>query len=257
MKKIEIKDLDKTYYCFLGYESILYPYKGKLLKYFRDKEIEDHIESVFNRTHNLDWYCEMRGKTIDEKTLKNKEIKVSMLPYMKCLEKEIEIYDMCYINGVFKGYTMEHSHYKNLKSCNKIRDKIEILKMIKRKVEYINSCGIFIGDFNERNFLTNYAKSDIELCDLDNFRIFKYDFDTKNNSTRLFERKCNKKEYIDSYSFNVFTICFLSNINQGDFNIRDYDLPRILNTKENRDIRESMIYLDNSYQKKYLIDNLR
>ena len=257
MKRIELNELDKTYYCYLGYESIIYPYKGRLLKYFRDKELEDHIENIFKRTHNLDWYSSVRGKTIDENTLKNKEKKVNIIPHLKCLKDDIKIYDSVYKDGIFKGYTMENSYYKRLTSDEKLKNKIEILKMIKNKMLFLNACGVYIGDFNMKNFLLNYAKNDVKLCDLDNFRIFNLDFDNRNNATKEFERRCNKKEFVDSYCFNVFTICYLGNISQSEFNIRDCYFPRILKTKENEKIIESMYHLDNSYQKKYLIDNLR
>lgn len=257
MGKIELENLNKNYYFYIGYESIIYLYNNVLLKYFRDKEIENYINDIYKKNKDFDFYNMIKGKTNSEEDIKNKEKKVYMIPFLKCLEDEVQIYDMAYKNGIFKGYTMEKSFYKAIDIFDKKRNKIEYLKMIKKKIEYLNSCGIFIGDFHRKNFLVNSSKNDIKLCDLDNFRIYNLDFDVKTPSMKRFEDRCNNKELIDSYCFNIFTICYLSKICEGFFNFDKHDLPHILNTKENREIYDSMQHLDNSYQKKYLIDNLR
>ena len=256
MNKIELENLDKNYYFYIGYESIIYLYNNGLLKYFRDKEIENNIEQIYKKNHDYDFYNMLRGKTNSEEDMKKKEKKVYMIPFLKCLENEVQIYDRAYKDGIFKGYTMEKSYYKPIDVFEKKRCKIEYLKMIKKKIEYLNSCGVFIGDFNRKNFLTNTNKNDIKLCDLDNFRIYSFDFDTKNPNMKRFEYCCKNKELIDSYCFNIFTICYLSKICSSYFNFNN-KLPYILDTKENREIYDSMNHLDNSYQKKYLIDNLR
>ena len=96
------------------------------------------------------------------------------------------------------------------------------------------------------------------MCDLDNLKIDNLDFDTKHRLVQEYEKSNANPEYIDSYCFNLFTIAYLNKIFIGKhFFEKEEKLPKELRTKENRDIYESMYYLDSTYQKKYLIDNLR
>ena len=239
----------------LGYESVIFLYDNLLLKYFRDEFIEDHINKIFDKTHDLDWFDMVRGKTISENELKNKENKLDIIKNLECLKDEIKIYDKVYENGIFKGYTMEKCKYKRISSNDRLKHKVKYLQLIKEKLINLNENGVFIGDFNAKNFFISPNNS-IKMCDLDNLRIFDYDFDTKNNSVKRFEFRCNKKEYIDSYCFNIFTMRYLT-IPLSDFELMTNKLPYILNTKANKEIIDSMINLDDTYEKKYLIDNLR
>ena len=69
---------------------------------------------------------------------------------------------------------------------------------------------------------------------------------------------CNKIENIDSYCFNLFTISMLTKYRNSYVldNLSEKLLPIELNNKKNKEIIESMINLDNNYEKKYLLDNL-
>ena len=117
---------------------------------------------------------------------------------------------------------------------------------------------LFIGDFNQNNFLTDKNVSLVKLCDLDNLKIDGLDFDTKHRFVQYYESSDANINNIDSYCFNLFTIAYLNNYDLGYFDYRGpLKLPKELKTKENMDICESMTHLDSSYVPKYLIDNMR
>lgn len=229
-----------------GVESVIYYYdkddKIVLLKKFNDE-------------------IKLSDKTIkiDSDVLCNKEKKIEFIESSELFKDEVTILDKVYEEGNFKAYTMEKSELRETDCFMNRKNKIKILKLLKEKIETFNSNGIFLGDIQARNILSSKDSSKIELCDLDNFRIGNLDFDTKSLFVNEFERKCSNKELVDCYSFNLFTICFLSKVfSPYVYGYLQYKgLPRILNTKENRDIVDSMLHLDNSYQKRYLIDNIK
>lgn len=235
-----IKSFDK------GVESTLYYYNqdGKivLLKCFNDE-------------------IKLSDKTIkiDNKVLKNKEKKIEIISSSPLFKDEVTILDKVYENGKFKAYTLEKSKLSETDCFINRKKKIKILKLLREKIEMLNSNGIFLGDIQTRNILSSKDAKKIELCDLDNFRIGDLDFDTKSLSVNEFEKHCSNKDLVDCFSFNLFTICFLSKVFSPYIfgYLKDNELPRILNTKKNREILDSILYLDNSYQKKYLIDNIK
>ena len=258
MNKIEF-DEKKILYPFntSGKESIIYLYNDKdtLLKYFRNAHIEYEIKKYYLKLSDYTNYTLNSGFVIADEDLKNKEKKIKLISNLRELKDEIEILDLVYNDGNFKGYTMKKENMIPIDIFSSKKKKIRWLKLIKEKILLLNSNNIYIGDFNLKNFLTSKSCTEIKLCDLDNLRINELDFDTKHGFVQIFEKKCSKKEYIDSYCFNLFTITFM----QRTINHISYvnNLPYILNTKENNEIFESMMHLDNSYEYKFLIDNLK
>lgn len=189
--------------------------------------------------------------------LKTKEEKMKTIKTLKCLNEGLKIYDTVYKDDNFIGYTMENKNLEHLNVFDKKRNRIKYLKLIREKIKLLNSIGIFIGNFDEKNFLID--DNDILISNLDNLRIGKFDIDKKDSICKRFEYCCSKKKNIDSYCFNIFTLSFLTNIDSLFLmnNIKDFYLPYSLNTKENRNILDSMKNLDDSYQPKYIIDNMR
>ena len=238
-------------------EKIIRPFdKGvESVIYYYDKDGKIVLMKKFNDEIKLS----DQTLKIDSDVLNNKENKIEFIESSKLFKDEVTILDKVYEEGNFKAYTMEKSELRETDCFMKRKNKIKILKLLKEKIEKFNSEGIFIGDIQSRNILTTKDSSKIELCDLDNFRIGNFDFDTKSLFVNEFEKKCSNSELIDCYAFNLFTVCFLSKVFSPYVysHLQDKGLPRILNTKENRDILDSMLHLDNSYQKKYLIDNIR
>lgn len=246
MKSIQI-DKNKILRKFdNGIESIIYYYddNGKivLLKHFNDEIFIDD-----------------RFVPITQKTLSNKEKKIEIIKSSPLFNNEVKILDKAYEDDKFKGYTLEKSNLTVTSCFQKRKAKIKILKELRNKIELFNQNGIFLGDIHEGNILTNKDGSEIQLCDLDNLRINDLDFDVVSVAVNRFNKKCSKKEFVDSYSFNLFTISLLEKIYAPHVleHLKEHGLPRILNTKENREIMDSIINLDNSYQKKYLIDYMK
>lgn len=246
MKSIQIdknrilKKFDK------GIESVIYYYDDNgsivLLKYFNDEIKTDEIIIP-----------------ITKETLLNKEKKIEIIKSSPLFKNEVKLLDKAYEQDNFKGYTLEKSEHGASSCFQKTKVKIKILKELRNKIEMFNQNGIFLGDIHEGNILTNKDGSIIQLCDLDNLRIGDFDFDIGSNAVNQFNKKCSNKDLIDCYSFNLFTLCFLEKIYGPHIlgYLKDNGLPRILNTKENREIADSILNLDNSYQKKYLIDNIK
>lgn len=223
-----------------GAESTIYMYK-------------DMNEIVALKLYDLD------GKTEEEKKkiLKNKEIKLQLLVNSPVLENEIKIKDLVYFNNELVGYTMNLSTLEQASCFLSKKKKIQILKELKEKIEKFNACGIYIGDFNEKNILVK--KNGIVLCDLDNYRIGNFDFDLNNAFINDYKRKCKKIDNIDNYCFNYFTIGFLEKIATPCIlqYIKINGLPSKLDTEENRKLIETLHNIDDNYEKKYLIDGMK
>ena len=266
MKNIQLKDTDKQYlFSDRGAESVIYLYgdnKEVLLKYFRDEKENKAQE----KRDKLDGEIPRKTLIIPEEDLKTKEKKVHLIPNKKSLKDEVQVLDAIYKGNDFKGYTMKREHLKYMNTLPESfkehftirKRKIAYLKLIKDKIEKLNSDGIFIGDFNEKNFLTDENITTVKLCDLDNLKIDDLNWDTEHKFVQTYKKSSANMDYVDSYAFNLFTIAFLNKIDLGWFNLYDVkSLPKELSTNENYDILESLKDLDSSYQPKYLIDNLR
>ncbi|MBQ9023769.1 MAG: hypothetical protein IJ105_00950 [Bacilli bacterium] len=255
--KIKIFDDDMKYvFNDIGVESVIFyykKYKDILLKYFRDEKInrEQYLRDL------ADYEIPRKTLIFPKNRLENKEKKIETIKNRKSLKDEVEIISPAYYENEFKGYLMKKENLKYLNVLENKKKKIKYLKLIREKIELLNNDGIFIGDFNENNFLTNKDITILKLCDLDNLRIDNYNFDTEHIFVKKYEKTNAKKEYIDSYCFNMFTIAYLNKINLGYFVLNNQKLPRILGTKENEEILESMKNLDSSYQYKFLIDNIK
>ena len=110
----------------------------------------------------------------------------------------------------------------------------------------------------ENDILINYSKDNILLFNLDKCKIDDMDFDKKSKNIDRFNKKCKNQENIDSYTLNLFTIELLERIYQPyvvNYLISN-ELPKYLDTKVNRSIIREMNSLNDSYQKRYLIDDI-
>ena len=188
----------------------------------------------------------------------NKRQKIEKIENMSCFKDEVKILDAVIEFGKFIGYTMEICPYNQLDINVDTQAKINYLKAIREKVKLLNSEGAFVGDFNSTNFLVDKKSEKLVMCDLDNFRIGNLDFDVKHRFVTEFNSKCDKRDYVDSYALNLFTIALLSGLGNAYVleHLSEISLPNEINTKENRNILDSMNNLDNSYQPRFLMDNL-
>lgn len=239
MKRIElnrnniIKKIDE------GMESIIYIYKDgsnicciKLLK----KYIELPTQKI----------------EISEGTFENKRKKIEIINNDPLFSDEVRPISLVYENGMFLGYTMELENYKTADIFDSRKKKIEILKKYKEKIEKFNEHGIYIGDISENNIFV--TENGIKLCDLDNIRIGNLDFDIKNCFQKEYLREYEGIENIDKYTFNLFTIGYLSKIVSVfvDSYLKEGKLPKPINSKRNLELIK-----DKNYTKDYFIDNLK
>lgn len=239
MKRIElnrnniIKKIDE------GMESVIYIYKDgsnicciKLLK----KYIELPTQKI----------------EIPEETFENKRKKIEIINNDPLFSDEVRPISLVYENGMFLGYTMELENYKTAEVFDSRKKKIEILRKYKEKIEKFNEHGIYIGDISENNIFV--TENGIKLCDLDNIRIGNLDFDIKNCFQKEYLREYEGIENIDKYTFNLFTIGYLSKIVSVfvDSYLKEGKLPKPINSKRNLELIK-----DKNYTEDYFIDNLK
>lgn len=222
-----------------GMESIIYIYKDgsdrcclKLLK----KYIELPTQKI----------------EIPKGTFENKRKKIEIINDDSLFSDEVRPISLVYENGIFSGYTMELEDYKTADIFDSRKKKIEILRKYKEKIEKFNEHGIYIGDISENNIFV--TENGIKLCDLDNIRIGNLDFDIKNYFQREYLRNYEGIENIDKYTFNLFTIGYLSKTVSVfvDSYLKDEKLPRPINSKRNYELIK-----EKNYTEDYFIDNLK
>lgn len=239
MKRIELNRNNIINKIDEGMESVIYIYKDgsnicciKLLK----KYIELPTKKI----------------EISEETFENKRKKIEIINNDSLFSDEVRPISLVYENGMFLGYTMELENYKTAEVFDSRKKKIEILRKYKEKIEKFNEHGIYIGDISENNIFV--TENGIKLCDLDNIRIGNLDFDIKNCFQKEYLRKYEGIENIDKYTFNLFTIGYLSKIVSVfvDSYLKEGKLPKPINSKRNLELIK-----DKNYTEDYFIDNLK
>ena len=140
-----------------------------------------------------------------------------------------------------------------------LNTKINLLRILREKIEILNSYNIFILDFNGGNFLMNNNANNIKLCDLDNFQIGNMKADLISDVAQDYLNSENNDMYVDNYCFNLYTLSLISGIIMPyifDY-IHSGKIPKCLDTKENREFIKTLRLYSNKYQKGYLIDNIK
>lgn len=215
-------------------------------------------KTVFLKLFKMELKIEDTSTIVTKETLENKRKKLELIPTLEELKGEIKILDLVYDNDDnFIGHTMEIDSLKTARDINRTSKRIEILKLVRDKMEIFNKNGIYISDFNQSNVLI--TDTGIKFCDLDNFKIGEFDSDLKTLFQYTYLGKCSNIENIDNYCFNFFTVAYIGRIFEPYvwYNLKHNGLPRKLDTKENRKIINELLNIDDSYEKKYLIDNMR
>ena len=115
----------------------------------------------------------------------------------------------------------------------------------------LNDKGIFIGDFNSRNFLVD-DQGKVFNIDIDNYKVNDLDFDTLTTYMREYNQFGGDKKLIDRYCFNMFAISILGRYALGYFNIDDVRLPFYMRNKYNNEVRQDMYMLGKNYKGKIL-----
>lgn len=202
-----------------------------------------------------------RFRSNDELLLNNKLNKLEFITSSGIFNNEVEILGAAIEDGKFVGYFMKYdpNYVKPINGGLVLDKKIHLLRILREKIEMLNSYNIFILDFNDGNFLMNNNADNIKLCDLDNFQISDIKADLINYTAQVYLNSENNDRYVDNYCFNLYTLSLISGIIMPyifDY-IHSGKIPKCLDTKENREFIKTLRLYSNKYQKGYLIDNIK
>ena len=208
---------------------------------------------IFKRQYDFDF----SSVVVPEKTFINKEKKLQFLSKQSCLKGDIKLLDLIYDNEKFIGYTSLYEPYKSFEDVTKKKERLKLLKKLKDRVIELNNEGILIGDYNSSNFGIEEEK--IKLYDIDNFKTEDYDFDLATSYINYFRRNSQKREYLDNYCFNIFSISFYENIVHSYVlqYLENEGLPKKMNTDNNKELKLQLLYPRNDYKPDFLIDNMK
>lgn len=158
--------------------------------------------------------------------------------------------------GVINGYkyTVGDYDYSKLKPLDSIstskKDKIEDLDNLKIKLDQLHQYNIVHGDLRLKNILTGKNKTtgkrDIIFKDLDNVSIDSDNFGYSSYQQKRYINKLGIDTNLDNMMYNIAVISYLANVIEAhaiDY-VREFGLPRSLNSSENKEIIETMIKLD-------------
>lgn len=210
-------DLTETNSKLRGYESKLYIYGNNLIKiFFDDSKIENKISKL---------------KLLSEKNT-----------------GMIKPLDFVAYEGEIIGYTMPYlkDYYPIDPFLISRRNKKEILRKLKTKIDELHKEGIIYGDFSNNNLLIN-DNLDLELCDFDNVSIGGYDTDLKSSISERYIKRFGLDDAYDEYMFNLYCVCLLDNIHPPlvlDYIKKEARLFKKHN-KEYQELVENYIKLEN------------
>ena len=202
-----------------------------------------------------------RFRSNDELLLNNKLNKLEFITSSGIFNNEVEVLGAAIENGKFVGYFMKYdpNYIKPINIGLDLNTKINLLRILREKIEILNSYNIFILDFNNGNFLMNNNANNIKLCDLDNFQIGNMKANLISDVAQDYLNSENNDMYVDNYCFNLYTLSLISGIIMPyifDY-IHSEKIPKCLDTKENREFIKTLRLYSNKYQKGYLIDNIK
>ena len=182
-------------------------------------------------------------KTNNNTILKNKIRKLDIL-YSLAIEDITPLF-LIEINNQIKGYAT-----KNIIGATPLdvfqgnaKEKLQILKQILLKLNILHQHNIVFGDISTNNILIKNGA--VYFCDYDNYKVENYYFDQTNYLEKIYLQELEGDSYLDNYMFNLLTIAYLEKIFEPyTLNyLRNYTLPNILNTKENKEIAYEMLSL--------------
>lgn len=227
------------------------------------KKLKEGIESItYVYKEESNYYCLKLFKkqinfsdhqiNVSKEVLENKRKKIEIINEDPIFFDEVRPIALVYENGEFVGYIMELDYSKSASFFDKRKKKVEILKKYKEKIEKFNKKGIYVGDISENNILV--FNNGIKLCDLDNIKIGDLGFDIQNYFQKRYFETYGNIEYIDRYTFNLFTISYLSKIIPSyiDNYLIEGKLPKPINSERNFQLIKQRNYIED-----YFIDNLR
>lgn len=206
----------------------------------------DDGKDVLVKLFNEDIVSEEESKNKPYRS--NKKTKLQMLS--GCRDSAlVTVKGLVYKNGHFVGYTMDEVEGTKVDwTADKAR-KLMFLKQLRQNMLRLNERGIYIGKFDDKDFLVDSTGKVIHL-DIDNYSIGGIGFETKDQYMERFSKTGAKKELIDRYCFNIFTMALLGDYAIGLCDIRNMKLPISMYSKHNREVLEETRYIDENYSGK-------
>lgn len=198
-----------------------------------------------------------------EQTRENKRKKIIQLASMPDLLNELKVTaTMTDEQGKFIGYEMTSPVELFCLDTNPLNpdEKLEYLKILKRRLQDFHSHGIVYGDIKESNVLVNYDQAIICFCDLDNVQLGFNNIDLLNFSLNIFSDENGYLEPgADVFMFNILTLnqLYYPNLDYREVieKIRKAS-PKTTAPKEVQKILRKMKRKSTQYDGGYLIDYL-
>ena len=199
MKRIELTSEEFKSFLTLfntSYESIIYYKHDTVYKIFRRAKDPNNEYAKY-----------------DETVLENKRKKIVLLNEMNLDQYFLKPQELVYIDGEFRGYTMDFASLDTLGDMmfKKRKDKIKYLKEARQLITKAHDKGITLGDVNPHNFI--FKDDFLALGDLDNSTISSYKTDVFNHNISgkyLYYHPLDKD--LDIFLFNVMTVSLLTKI---------------------------------------------
>lgn len=188
-------------------------------------------------------------------SLDNKELKLILLNEKKELLNNFRLIHRIYDrDNKFIGYTLPYEPSETLNNyiCKGKKTKINILNMLQEKYQELNENDILIGDYNYTNF--GIKDNKLILYDVDNYSIDGFDFDIKDNFMNDYFKRANKKDNIDYYCFNLFTLSFMTRIIPEAIirQMRINGLPKEFKNDDCKNIYRSLFKINDDFIKEKL-----
>jgi hypothetical protein len=187
---------------------------------------------------------EANNKSYREK----KTAKLNMLSICKD-DALVTVRGLVFKNNKLIGYTMDKVEGTKVDWTSKRIEKIILLKQIRENMLRLNANGIYIGEFDDKNFVVD-STGRVTHLDIDNYSVGGIDFETKDQYMERFDKTEAPKGLIDRYCFNIFTLALLGNYAVGYTNLHVMKLPISMRNRHNNDILDEMKCLDENYSGK-------
>ena len=155
------------------------------------------------------------------------------------------------------GYYMENfkSTALSKQELTSFDRRLNILYSLKEGIEKLHEKDIVVADLRPANILVN-EKDEVKLCDVDGFKVGKYDAGWLNVYSNIyFEKNRCIDNGIDIFSFNLLTLFYLLNYSKEEKDRAIYANNSDLDSLEERDRRIQKVLRNPIYSKKYIIDD--
>ncbi len=241
MKEIHLKE-EELYNLKIisstSHESIIFLKDNTIYKIFK-RDI-DHFED---------------GAKYSRDSLEIKRKKLLLLDSIPLDERFLKATGFIYINGEFRGYTMDFASYITLNDYfyKRKKEKINILKDFRNIILEAHKNGIILGDINFNNLI--FKNRILSLCDLDNCTIGEYKTDSFNYSIlNNYFNYNDLDENIDFYLFNILAISMITKIiPQFVLNYRNMENTIIFKDKKLYDFYMNLVhYKINDYTEDFI-----